>query len=387
MDTTVQPRKVLSDYEDFVSTGPDTLNGRFLRRFWYPVFSSQRLAAGEAKPIRVLSEDWTLYRGQDGTPHVVAQRCPHRGTQLSVGFIEDDCIRCLYHGWKFDSDGQCVEQPAEASEFAAKVRIRACPTREMQGLIYAYFGPGEPPPFPHIPAFTGNGVIENNDNFVHCNYFQAWENDWDEYHVAWTHRIGGVHVPPVLPEETFEETEYGVIKHGRNVDGTTRVVHFILPTTIRVTIPSPTYFRYRKVGPPLRDVYLMHTPIDDERQMVFQTAHVDVAPHERESYLEHARQYHALLDQRPAHDMAVEILAGRKTLFEVKEKDDFPAFARLEDQCTQPGQGAIADRQSEWLGRSDKGIIFLRKIWSRELQALAETGTPKVWSTMPAPEA
>ena len=77
----------------------------------------------------MLSEDFTLYRGASGTPHVVAQRCPHRGTQLSVGFVEDDCIRCLYHGWKFAADGACTEMPAETSEFAAKVRIASYPTR------------------------------------------------------------------------------------------------------------------------------------------------------------------------------------------------------------------------------------------------------------------
>jgi 5,5'-dehydrodivanillate O-demethylase len=375
-------RKARSPYEDFVSTGPDTLNGRYLRQFWHPVYRADRLAPDRAKPIRILSEDFTLYRGSGGTPHVVAQRCPHRGTQLSVGFVEDDCIRCLYHGWKFDAGGQCVEQPAELSEFASKVRIRSCPTREYLGLIFAYFGEGEPPPFPHLPPFEGDGIIENNDNYVHCNYFQAWENDWDEYHTAWTHRTGGVHLAPVLADETFSETDYGVVKHSRKQDGTTRVAAFILPATVRLTIPSPTYYRYRNVGPLLREAYLIHTPIDDEHQWVFQAQHVDVPQAEREAYMEHHREFHARLDANPADAVAKEILAGRKTLAEVKANDEFPAMARLEDQCAQPGQGAIADRGAEWLGRSDKGIIQLRKIWARELQALAETGRSKEWSVM-----
>ena len=182
--------KRLSRYEDFVSTGPGTLNGRYLRQFWFPVYRSDMLARGSAKPIRILSEDFTLYRGQDGTPHVVAQRCPHRGTQLSVGFVEDDCVRCLYHGWKFDGTGQCVEMPAEGPAFAEKVRIRACPTGEHLGLVFAYFGTGEPPPFPHIPPFAGDGIIENTENLLPCNFFQGWENDWDEFHAAFTHRTG-----------------------------------------------------------------------------------------------------------------------------------------------------------------------------------------------------
>ncbi len=377
-------RKAFSPFEDFASTGPDTLNGRYLRQFWYPVHESGELPRGRAKPIRILSENLTLYRGEDGIARVVAHRCPHRGTQLSVGFVEGGDIRCLYHGWKFDGTGQCVEQPAEGPEFAAKVRIDAYPTREHLGLIFAYFGSGEPPPFPHIPAFVGDGLIENNENRVHCNYFQAWENDWDEYHTAWTHRIGGVHLAPVLAEETFDETDYGVVKHSRKNDGTARTATFIFPTTIRLTIPSPTYYRYRNAGPPLRDVYIIHTPVDDEWQIVYQAQHVLVPPEEREAYDVHYRTFRARLAERSADSLATEILAGHKTLAEVKANDEFPAMARLEDQCAQPGQGVIADRGAEWLGRSDKGIIQLRKLWARELRSLAETGATKPWATMPA---
>ena len=375
--------KVFSPYEDFASTGPGTLNGRYLRQFWYPVHEGGELPRGRAKPIRILSENFTLYRGDDGVPQLVAQRCPHRGTQLSVGFVEGGDIRCLYHGWKFAGNGQCVEMPAETSEFAAKVRIASYPTREWLGLIWAYFGEGEPPAFPHLPPFQGDGLIENNSNLVNCNYFQAWENDWDEYHTAWTHRIGGVHLAPVLAEESFTETDFGVVKHARKADGTTRTAAFIFPTTIRLVLPSPTYYRYRNAGPPLREAYLIHTPIDDEWQVVFQAQYVHVPPEERESYMEHYRTFRARLAERSADSLAKEILAGRKTLQEVKDNDEFPAMARLEDQCAQPGQGAIADRSAEWLGRSDKGIIQLRKIWARELRSLAESGTTKRWAPMP----
>jgi 5,5'-dehydrodivanillate O-demethylase len=370
------------DTSDFVSTRPDTLNGRYLRQFWQPVERSDRLAAGQVKPMRILSEDFTLYRGASGAPHVVDQRCPHRGTQLSVGFVEDDCIRCLYHGWKFDAGGRCTEQPAEQSEFAAKVRIGSYPTREYLGLIFAYFGPGDPPAFPHIPPLEGPGILENADNFVPCNYFQGWENDWDEYHTAWTHRTGGVHLAPVLADETFTETAFGVVKHARKEDGTTRVSAFIFPATVRLTIPSNSYYRYRGIGPLNRDTYLIHSPVDDENHRVFIAQHVDVPPEEREAYLEHFRFVDRYLDEFPAHEVAAEILAGRTTLAEIKAKDEYPAMVRIEDQCAQPGQGKIADRSAEWLGRSDKGIIQLRKIWSRELRALAETGRSKAWSVM-----
>ena len=83
---------------DLYRTEPGSLAGRYLRSFWQPVYRAKDLPAGEAVPLRIMSEDFTLYRGESGKPHVVAFRCAHRGTQLSAGWVEDDCIRCFYHG-------------------------------------------------------------------------------------------------------------------------------------------------------------------------------------------------------------------------------------------------------------------------------------------------
>ena len=85
---------------DFVHTGPGTLAGRYLRMFWQPVYVSEELKTGCAVPIRNMSENFTLYRGASGTPYVVDFRCAHRGTQLSLGWVEQEGIRCFYHGWK-----------------------------------------------------------------------------------------------------------------------------------------------------------------------------------------------------------------------------------------------------------------------------------------------
>src|SRR5262245_50854752 len=145
---------------DFSRTGPGTLSGRYLRSFWQPVYLAHELLPGHAKPVRTLGEDFTLYRGEDGAPHLVDFRCAHRGTQLSTGWVEGDCIRCFYHGWKYDSSGQCVEQPVEDAGFASKVKIQSYPVREYLGLIFAYLGEGakrgdtgafRPPPLPRYP--------------------------------------------------------------------------------------------------------------------------------------------------------------------------------------------------------------------------------------------
>ncbi len=136
---------------DFARTGPDTLAGQYLRRFWHPVYRSQDLPLGKMVPIQIMSERFTLYRGETGIPHVVAFRCAHRGTQLSTGWVEGDCVRCRYHGWKYDGSGQCVEQPGEDESNAAKVQIRSYPTKEYLGHIFAYLGVGEPPPLRRFP--------------------------------------------------------------------------------------------------------------------------------------------------------------------------------------------------------------------------------------------
>jgi 5,5'-dehydrodivanillate O-demethylase len=331
-----------------------------------------------------MSEDFTLYRGEDGVARVVAHRCPHRGTQLSVGFVEGGDIRCLYHGWKFNGGGQCVEMPAESADFAAKVRIGSYPTREHIGLIFAYFGEGEPPPFPHVPGFAEGALIETNIDVFKCNFFQSWENDWDEYHVAWTHRTGGVHITPELNDERIEEADFGVVKRSRKSDGTTRTSVFFWPATIRLTIPSPSWFRYRNAGPALRETYLIHVPVDDETHKFYASMSVIVPDAEREAYLEKYREYRALLDARPAHEIAEEVIAGEKTLADVLKNDEYPFMAVIEDMAAQPGQGRIVDRGDERLGRSDKGVILLRKLWARELQAFAETGKSKAWRTLDA---
>src|SRR5262249_48281928 len=138
-----------------------------------------------------------------------------------VGSEEDEAIRCVYHGWKFDRCGQCVEQPAEEAEFARKVTLKTYPTREYLDLVFAYFGDGELPPFPHFPHRTTPGLIQVwNVEQVPCNYLHSFENSMDEVHVAFTHQPGGSHdkLSADLPIITAEETNWGhaALRHAQN---------------------------------------------------------------------------------------------------------------------------------------------------------------------------
>src|SRR5262249_39926261 len=94
-----------------------TVAGRYLRSFWQPVFRARDLTAGRAFPLRIMGEDFTIYRGETGTPHVVGPRCAHRRPQLSVGWVEGDCIRCFYHGWKCDGSLRRTKASLRTSAF------------------------------------------------------------------------------------------------------------------------------------------------------------------------------------------------------------------------------------------------------------------------------
>lgn len=366
-------------YTDFEHTGPGTLAGRFLRSAWQPVHRSQDLPKGRAKPLRIMSEDFTLYRGESGIAQVLANRCAHRGTQLSAAWVEGDTLRCLYHGWRFDATGQCVEQPAEGAAFAAKVKVRSYPTREHLGLIFAYLGEGAPPPFPHIPMFEGEGHVESWVEYFPCNFFQCWENSFDEYHVHFTHRTGGMHpVYPSLPEMTFTETDYGILRRAVNPDGRVKLSPFLMPNVLRTVVPSPNAMQGH--GPTERDSYLMKVPVDDENHVFFIAQHVRVRDGERAAYQEKYERYVALrANARPPEELGLEILAGRLTLRDVI---DHPYLAVIEDVVAQGGQGRIANRREERLGKSDVGIIAMRKIWSREMRAIAEGRATKQWKPL-----
>src|SRR6266511_1285981 len=127
------------DYMDCFPTGPGTIAGRYMRKFWHPVYRADDLQPGWAKPLRIMNEEFTLYRDEDGIPRAVAFRCPHRGAQLSSGWVEDDCSRGRFHGRKFDGGGQRIEKPAGNASFGEKVRIKRSATRAYVSFIIVNF--------------------------------------------------------------------------------------------------------------------------------------------------------------------------------------------------------------------------------------------------------
>jgi 5,5'-dehydrodivanillate O-demethylase oxygenase subunit len=362
-------------HPDYVYVGPGTLGGRYLRRFWHPVCLGRDLPAGQAKPLRIMGEDLTLYRGQEGTPHLVAFRCAHRGTQLSTGWVEGDCIRCFYHGWKYDGTGQCVEMPAEDPSFPPKVRIAGYPTEEYLGLIFAYLGEGAAPPLPRWPELEAQGVLETSTYVRLCNYFNSLENGIDEVHVNFAHRSSGFTEFGLnwdVPLVSAEETEYGLCQYGRRANGVVRVTPFVMPNILYIK-GSPD-----DAESGWADQVAWRVPLDDYRHQSFNVRLVHLSGEAAARYVaqgEARRQ--SLVGLPTARALADEILAGRLSVSAAVGRAD---EVNVQDHVAQEGQGAIADRVHERLGRSDAAIILLRRIYQRELRALAAGGRLKEWA-------
>jgi 5,5'-dehydrodivanillate O-demethylase len=366
-------KRLTMDFSEFVHTGPKTIAGRYLRRFWQPVGCSHELSPGQALPIRIMSEDFTLYRGASGTTYLVGNRCAHRGTQLSAGWVENDCIRCFYHGWKYDGAGQCVEQPAEAESFAQKVQIPNYPVKQYIGLIFAYFGEWEPPPLPRYPVFESLDISLDVAALRRiCNYFNNIDNSLDNAHVRFVHRryrdAAEDHVVLGDPIISVEESDWGIRRYVKYPDGKDLTFFF--------GMPNINFINGQVVDPVIKraDVMVFKVPVDDENHIHFEVRAIAMTGERGRQWIAERREMRAKAEQdRP--ELVRAILAGKLRLSDIDpNRID---FVMSEDEIAQAGQGAIAVRGNEHLGRSDRGVFLLRKIWERELRNLAE-GQPVI---------
>jgi phthalate 4,5-dioxygenase len=182
------------DNEILTRVGPGTLMGELLRQYWVPALLSTELPAPDCPPVRVrlLCENLIAFRTSSGLVGLIEDACPHRAASLFFGRNEQDGIRCIYHGWKFDITGQCVDMPSEPedSRYVHKVRAVVYPCVERGGLVWTYMGPRKtPPPLPDLEPnmmVDGRGGV-NRVNMFEWNWFQCMENNMDTIHAAWLH--------------------------------------------------------------------------------------------------------------------------------------------------------------------------------------------------------
>src|SRR5438874_3208284 len=185
------------DTEYLCRIGPGTPMGNLFRQYWLPAIKSDELPSPDCPPLRVklLGEELIAFRTTSGAVGLMQNSCPHRGASMFFGRNEEAGLRCVYHGWKFDVAGNCVDMPSEPAEsnFKHKVKIRAYPTVESAGMVWAYLGPPETmTPFREfafhaLPPDQWRGMKVP----IYCNYLQSMEGNVDSFHSSYLHRSLG----------------------------------------------------------------------------------------------------------------------------------------------------------------------------------------------------
>jgi len=349
--------------EMLTGVGRGTPGGEMLRRYWMPVAVSAELTDEKPiRPVRILGENLVVYRDRKGRYGLVGEQCPHRKASLAFGRVDEEGIRCPYHGWKFDCTGACLEQPAEPEEggFKNKIKHTAYPVEKLGGLLWAYLGPEPRPLLPRWDVLVwehGKRWIEKHELY-HCNWLQPMENSDDPSHLYWLHgetaHLVGV-VDKYEEEHNFIPFEYGIMKQRRTPgrkpgDGPQIDQHPLLfPITLRHV------FRQVKTDGLLRHNLQIRVPVDDAHTQVYV---VFFTPNET--------------DHSPA---------DRDTLWEYFPIRNDQGEYRLEHVLVQDAmawetQGAPTDRTQEHLGVGDEGVILLRKLLREQIEIVKKGGDP-----------
>lgn len=348
-----------AENERFTQVGPGTPMGNLLRRYWHPIAAVAELTDNPLKPVRILGENLILYRDGQGVLGLIDRQCCHRRADLAYGIVEDCGLRCHYHGWLFNHEGRCLEQPFEdeanaEANFKDKIRIKSYPVAALAGMIWAYMGPDPAPLVPNWEPFTwDNGFRQIVFADVPCNWFQCQENSCDPIHFEWMHRNWASRLknkeagygPRHLKVE-FDEVEFGHVYRRIREDTDDDNQHW----TVGVMALWPNAFF---VG----DHIEWRVPIDDENTLSVTWSFVRV-PKEQEPYVQEEIPYW--------HGPVKDPDTGRWITSHVMNQD-FVAWV---------GQGKIADRTQEHLGKSDGGIIKMRRAFKKAMEVVESGGEP-----------
>jgi phthalate 4,5-dioxygenase len=197
------------DNEVLTRVGRDTPGGQLLRRYWLPVCLSAELGENDGAPVRtkVLGESLVAFRDTNGEIGLITEECPHRGASLFYGRNEECGLRCVYHGWKFDVRGQCVDQRSERRSFAEQITVDAYPTHESGGMVWAYLGPRETmTPFRDFGTESlAPDECQASKEFLDCNWVQSLDGDFDTAHISNLHQWQDI---PNIPDDGTDRPGY-----------------------------------------------------------------------------------------------------------------------------------------------------------------------------------
>ena len=379
-------------------TGPGSPAGALMRHYWQPAALAEELDGPRpAVAVRLMGEDLVLFRDDSARYGLLGRHCPHRGADLCFGRLEHGGLRCSFHGWLFDADGRCLEQPGEPadSRFHEKIRHTAYPCQERNGVIYAYLGPGQPPalasfdcfaaPDAHTFAFKG---------YLECNWLQALEVGIDPAHASFLHRYfededpgegyglqfrdeaagSGISVTQVLrehqrPELEVEETDYGLrIFALRALDDArmhVRVTNQVFPNAVVIPMSNDI------------TITQWHVPIDDLSCYWYAVFSSFADPVDKATMREQRLQLYALPGYRPrlnkANNYGYDPAEQQGRTYTGMGLD-----INVHDQWAVESPGPITDRSTEHLASSDKAIIQYRRLLLKAIEGLeAGDAAPK----------
>ena len=354
--------------EQLTQVGPGTPMGELLRRYWYPVAFVRELDEWPIKKVRLLGENFALWKQPSGRYGIMQEWCPHRRASMVYGVVEEEGLRCGYHGWLFDEGGQCLDQPAEpeGSTFASRVKAFAGKAEEMGGMVWAYIGPDPAPELPRFDVYVDDGFKDCGWTVLPCNWLQIMENSVDPHHVEWLHGryfkfLGeqqGFLAPPGFQKKhlkvAFDDMEWGILKR--------RVLEGNSEENDDWAVGHPLVFPYcMRVGGAGIEQMQIRVPIDDTHTWVaFYSSH---QPPGMETFPEQVYPVDyefEWLDDNGEH--IVDYIEGQ----------DIMAWVT---------QGDINDRTAEHLGKSDIGVIQLRKMFREQMALVAEGKDPTVGFT------
>ncbi|HEX7711092.1 MAG TPA: Rieske 2Fe-2S domain-containing protein [Sphingomonadaceae bacterium] len=371
------------DNELLCRIGPGTPMGDFMRRFWMPAVLTNELAP-DGKPVRIrlMGEDLVCFMDSEGKVGLLDEHCPHRGSSLALGVNEDCGLRCLFHGWKFDVNGQCLDTPAEPenSKLAKAMKVKAYPTRIAGGMVWTYMGPAETQPeFPHFPWFdVPEGHCEAFRVVYECNYSQALEGAVDSSHagilhrsVPWSQEARWPHEKDLRPKLEVEFTRYGMRYCAvRNADESTkngRMTQVPLPFYTFIPPDGPKAPEFRRN----RRLINAFVPRDDYSTWHIQFFYDEGLKIDRQHRLEESG---VKFDENFFKTNGMDVWYNQdRELMKHGEMSGIVGVA-LEDHAVSETMGKIADRTKEHLGRSDMAVVAFRRMMLKALRRFQETG-------------
>jgi phthalate 4,5-dioxygenase len=356
--------------------------GQLLRRYWQPVALVEELSGPRPlKAVRVLGQDLVLFRDPAGRLGLLDRDCPHRGADLAFGRLEDGGLRCLFHGWLFDTEGKCLETPAEPveSRICSRVRQRAYPVQERGGIVFAFLGEGPPPAFPALDCFVApDSHVFAFKGYLDCNWLQAVEVGVDPAHASFLHRFS---------EDASASDAYGRQFRAASADSElpmTKILRqFPRPrievqqseTGLRITAlreigegkmhvrVTNLLFPQAFVIPMSQDMTITqwHVPVDDVSCYWYAIFTSFAAPVDKNTMRQQRLQLYPEPDYKPRlgrfNDYGFNLQEQQVSTYTGMGED-----INVHDQWAVESQGAIQDRTREHLGSSDKAIVAFRML-------------------------